>query len=167
MQVANMTFGHWTLVAFFAIIIATTLTIFGYQNLYWLWFFFRSLVCIYTFVINWLMWKDHFCYRCVWHSSFKYIYLFCLLRLLRPGWEQSSMVNLISLREVSCLLRRLWLGRWLASEEYSVLSQSTYYCLLIDFVLLSLPTKFVTLGWLYWYYNVKGLLLLHVVVLAS
>lgn len=77
--------------------------------------------------------------------------MFCLLRLLRSGWEQSSMVNLISLREVSCLLKRLWLGRWLASEEYSVLSQSTYYCLLIDFVLLCLPTKFLTLGWLYWY----------------
>lgn len=150
-----------------AISIAIALFIFCYQNLLIMGFFLGSLVFIYTFAINWLMGKEHFCYRCVWHSSFKYICLFCLLRLLRPGWEQSSMVNLISLREVSCLLKRLWLGRWLASEEYSVLSQSTYYCLLIDFVLLCLPTKFLTLGWLYWFCNVKDLLLLHVVVLVS
>ena len=150
MHVANMSSGHWTLVVCLPISIATALTIFGHHNLLIIiyGFFFRSLVFIYTFVINWLMGKEHFYYKCVWHSSFKYICLFCLLRLLRPGWEQSSMVNLISLREVSCLLKRLWLGRWLASEEYSVPSQSTHYFLLIDFFMLCLPTKFVTLGWL-------------------
>ena len=51
--------------------------------------------------------------------------LFSLVSLLSPDWEYSSMASLINLREVSCSLMRLWLGRWLPSEECLVLSQST------------------------------------------